>query len=165
MPIGLWDAAKTALAVKLWEQGYSAGHIARQLDNISRNAVIGKLHRMRVDSHGRNPIHTIRPKKAKHAARRNEMSTDEIEGVAVPLPEKDEPPVEYLAMENHQCRALLEERGSDGLLMCCGRTRLRNGFGCFASSYCAKHDREFMPGRYARGGFYGAFSQNDRRPD
>ena len=160
MPIAVWDAATVALTTRLWGEGYSAGHIAMQLKNISRNAILGKLYRLRVQTHGRNPIHTVRPQqKAKPTARTKRMS-DEIE-FRIEAEQPGNSPVEYLAMEEHHCRALLDERGSDGLFLCCGRTRLRNRIGGWASSYCPRHDREYSPGRYTRG-HYGALGEDDR---
>lgn len=42
-----WDERKTRLLEKLWvEDGLSAGEIAMRIPGFSRNAVIGKLHRM-----------------------------------------------------------------------------------------------------------------------
>ena len=40
-----WTDERTLLAKELWEKGISAGEIASQLGGITRNAVIGKVHR------------------------------------------------------------------------------------------------------------------------
>ena len=42
-----WDAERVAQLIKLFNDGLSASQIARQLGMKSRNAVIGKLHRLR----------------------------------------------------------------------------------------------------------------------
>lgn len=57
-------------------------------------------------------------------------------------------PVEYLQLKERHCRALLDKRGSDGLLLSCGRTRAKEN-GSYVSSYCLHHDRLYAPGRYA----------------
>ncbi|MBM3585088.1 MAG: global cell cycle regulator GcrA-like protein [Alphaproteobacteria bacterium] len=42
----MWTEEKTALLRQLWESGLSASEIAKRLGGISRNAVIGKAHRI-----------------------------------------------------------------------------------------------------------------------
>lgn len=41
-----WTDERVAEMRKLWGEGHSASYIAAQLRNVSRNAVIGKLHRI-----------------------------------------------------------------------------------------------------------------------
>jgi GcrA cell cycle regulator len=45
-----WDAERTAALTKMWLEGMSASQCARQLGGVSRNAVIGKVHRLGLDS-------------------------------------------------------------------------------------------------------------------
>ncbi|HEY4031587.1 MAG TPA: GcrA family cell cycle regulator [Caulobacteraceae bacterium] len=42
----MWTEERIALLQKLWGQGYSASQIASQLPGVTRNAVIGKIHRL-----------------------------------------------------------------------------------------------------------------------
>jgi GcrA cell cycle regulator len=42
----MWTDERVALLQRLWGQGYSASQIADQLEGVSRNAVIGKIHRL-----------------------------------------------------------------------------------------------------------------------
>jgi GcrA cell cycle regulator len=42
----MWTEERIALLQKLWGQGYSASQIASQLQGVTRNAVIGKIHRL-----------------------------------------------------------------------------------------------------------------------
>ena len=42
----MWTEERVALLQKLWGQGYSASQIAGQLEGVTRNAVIGKIHRL-----------------------------------------------------------------------------------------------------------------------
>jgi GcrA cell cycle regulator len=42
----MWTEERIALLQKLWGQGYSASQIAGQLQGVTRNAVIGKIHRL-----------------------------------------------------------------------------------------------------------------------
>lgn len=42
----MWSETRTALLRKLWAEGLSASQIAKQLGGVTRNAVIGKVHRL-----------------------------------------------------------------------------------------------------------------------
>jgi GcrA cell cycle regulator len=42
----MWTEERVALLERLWGQGFSASQIASQLQGVSRNAVIGKIHRL-----------------------------------------------------------------------------------------------------------------------
>lgn len=41
-----WTDERIALLTKLWRDGFSGSQVARQLGNVTRNAVIAKLHRL-----------------------------------------------------------------------------------------------------------------------
>jgi len=43
-----WTDERVGLLKKMWEEGMSASHIAAQLGGVSRNAVIGKVHRLKI---------------------------------------------------------------------------------------------------------------------
>lgn len=65
----MWTEERIALLQTLWGQGYSASQIAAQLPGVTRNAVIGKIHRL-----GKRPEAPVdRPRPAllaAHARRR-----------------------------------------------------------------------------------------------
>ena len=46
----MWTDETIALLRQSWESGLSASEIAKRLGNVSRNAVIGKAHRLRLPS-------------------------------------------------------------------------------------------------------------------
>ena len=50
-----WTDERTQMAVKLWREGISATLIAGRLGDISRNAVIGKCHRLGLLREPRQP--------------------------------------------------------------------------------------------------------------
>jgi len=66
----MWTEERIALLQKLWGQGYSASQIAGQLQGVTRNAVIGKIHRLgkRPDSRAARPRPSVAA--AGHAGRR-----------------------------------------------------------------------------------------------
>lgn len=45
-----WDDARVEALKKMWESGMSASEIAKELGNVTRNAVIGKVHRLGLKS-------------------------------------------------------------------------------------------------------------------
>lgn len=59
-----WTDERVELLRKLWSEGLSASQIAAQLGSVTRNAVIGKVHRLKLSSRGRATTTTARPKKA-----------------------------------------------------------------------------------------------------
>ncbi|WP_187967940.1 GcrA family cell cycle regulator [Aquibium microcysteis] len=63
-----WTDERVELLRKLWAEGLSASQIAAQLGGVSRNAVIGKVHRLKLSSRGRAAPAQARQKKPKPAA-------------------------------------------------------------------------------------------------
>jgi GcrA cell cycle regulator len=59
-----WTDERVELLKKLWAEGLSASQIANQLGGVSRNAVIGKVHRLKLSGRGRTSSAAPRPKKS-----------------------------------------------------------------------------------------------------
>lgn len=59
-----WTDERVELLKKLWAEGLSASQIATQLGGVSRNAVIGKVHRLKLSARGRASAAQPRAKKA-----------------------------------------------------------------------------------------------------
>lgn len=63
-----WNEARVATLKKLWEQGRSASQIAEEMGDVTRNAVIGKAHRLGLKSRPspirREAVSTPRPRSA-----------------------------------------------------------------------------------------------------
>lgn len=59
-----WTDERVELLRKLWAEGLSASQIAAQLGGVSRNAVIGKVHRLKLSGRGRTTAAPARQKKA-----------------------------------------------------------------------------------------------------
>ncbi|MCK9550726.1 GcrA family cell cycle regulator [Aquamicrobium sp.] len=62
-----WTDERVELLKKLWTEGLSASQIAAQLGGVSRNAVIGKVHRLKLSGRGRTTAAPARQKKASSA--------------------------------------------------------------------------------------------------
>ena len=61
---GAWTDDRVELLKKLWNDGLSASQIAAELGNVTRNAVIGKVHRLGLSGRAKSPgSATPRPRK------------------------------------------------------------------------------------------------------
>ena len=68
-----WDDERIALLTRLWTEGLSASSIASRLGGVTRNAVIGKVHRLGLSTPAPAPK-VKRPAKAADVARRRPPS-------------------------------------------------------------------------------------------
>ena len=53
-----WSDERVAILKKMWLDGNSASEIAKELGNITRNAVIGKVHRLGLSNRDTNISNT-----------------------------------------------------------------------------------------------------------
>ncbi|WP_273722455.1 GcrA family cell cycle regulator [Bartonella sp. AU18XJBT] len=58
-----WTCERVELLKKLWSEGLSASQIAAQLGGVSRNAVIGKVHRLKLPGRGKTAQGNARAQK------------------------------------------------------------------------------------------------------
>ena len=58
-----WTDERVELLRKLWADGLSASQIAAQMGGVSRNAVIGKVHRLKLSGRGKQTSSQPRVKK------------------------------------------------------------------------------------------------------
>lgn len=63
-----WTDERVALLTKLWAEGLSASQIARQLGGVTRNAVIGKVHRLKLSGRAKTTSSPNRAKKVSSTA-------------------------------------------------------------------------------------------------
>src|SRR5258708_33274892 len=55
MTVLTWTDDRVEQLKKLWEAGLSASQIAAELGNVTRNAVIGKVHRLGLSGRAKSP--------------------------------------------------------------------------------------------------------------
>ena len=152
----IWSADATALLLKLWKDGGAMTDIADAMAAagyaVSRNAIAGRLHRMK----GQDASSTVRQTPPNPSRRRKVTKPKpEFRGRAVdPTPPTRRPittsDLEALAqnegvdyLENEGCKALLPKRsGKWQLQMCCGRP-FGLDYNGSQSSYCPTHFRLF----------------------
>jgi GcrA cell cycle regulator len=67
--VGTWTDERVELLKKLWSEGFSASQIAAEMGGVTRNAVIGKVHRLGLSGRGKTgSAGTPRPRKPRPAA-------------------------------------------------------------------------------------------------
>jgi len=134
-----WTDERIAQLKKLWAEGYSASQIAYRLRGVSRNAVIGKLHRLGVG--GRQT--PSRPIRVAHI-RKPRMKKPRVPApliASTPLPPP--PPVPATALRltlmqltDQTCKCGLGDPKEAGFAFC--GLPVKEG-----SRYCAEHHARF----------------------
>ena len=111
-----WTEDRVATLSKLWADGLSASQIAKQLGGVTRNAVIGKVHRLGLSGRAKPsrpkpakvqsaPRTTPRPKPARTAAKM--ASSAKAKAASASLPVSTEPPLEAKAFKDGSYATIL----------------------------------------------------------
>jgi hypothetical protein len=161
-----WTDAEERELSAMWNvQNKTLREIAAAMPGRSHNAVAGKLHRLKTpkrDISARPAIKQVHKGGAPAMSRKPTAPT--LERAVVFVPAADLPPpidapieppvvaapvtdagVEYMQLRDGMCRAPLNGRGSDGLILSCGK---RTGYDIHGekSPYCPGHHRRFHGG-------------------
>lgn len=143
-----WTDERIATLKQLWGAGLSASQIANRLGGLTRNAVIGKAHRLGLPSRGpstkpRKKPSSSRPKHSYQDARWANGSEPRAAAptpkpVALPPPPAPEPVpaamVAFADLEPHHCRYIPGEPAGEHT-MCCGAPAV------LGKPYCEAHVR------------------------
>jgi GcrA cell cycle regulator len=149
-----WTDERVELLKKLWADGLSASQIASQLGGVTRNAVIGKVHRLNLSGRAKPASSPARPRKARpttphrpsgarsfvsgntalkihaHPAPRRVIVQVPIEDLVVPISLN----VSLLALNDQMCKWPIGDPGTEGFHFCGHRN--------FNSlPYCEYHSR------------------------
>lgn len=143
-----WTDERVSTLKKLWLDGLSASQIAKQLGGVTRNAVIGKVHRLGLSgraapSQPSRPAYrpTPRPRAAvtsSPAPRREPIARPAALPVAQSAPASmpDLPgTATVLTLGAHMCKWPIGDPGSDGFSFCGRRAAGEGGV------YCVEHAR------------------------
>ena len=130
-----WTNDKIELLKRLWDEGLTASRIAHEIGDMTRNAVIGKAHRLglsgRMQSKSKNSsISIVRKKK-------NSPYNKKIIEISTQV---DEPmnPTPFLDIKDGMCRWPLGEPGENDFKFC--------GRGTNEKVYCEQHHKmAFQP--------------------
>ncbi len=140
-----WTDERVELLKKLWQDGLSASQIAKQLGGVTRNAVIGKVHRLGLSGRAApsKPARTVfkapRPARsvtsAPSAPRRISSEPVSLHAPAPPVRYVEEAPgtATVLTLGAHMCKWPIGDPAQDNFTFC-GR---RAGDG----PYCHEHSQ------------------------
>ncbi len=145
-----WTPERTELAKTLWQDGLSASDIAMRLGGVSRNAVIGRLHRVNASPRRQtNRIKRSGDNVRRLKTRRNRLRTvadymeaarlGEAHHAAHAGPDLDVPEAERIPLvdlEHHHCRWPY----GDSPFSFCGKIKIPG------KSYCEFHVLRSLPG-------------------
>ena len=77
-----WTDERVELLKKLWQDGLSASQIAAELGGVTRNAVIGKVHRLGLSGRGQ-PTSSIKRQRRTHTSGVRRMRTMTVGNLAL----------------------------------------------------------------------------------
>src|ERR1700712_5772512 len=76
-----WTDERVELLKKLWSDGLSASQIANELGGVTRNAVIGKVHRLSLSGRAKSPSSSApRPRKARSSGHMLRVQRPQMRG-------------------------------------------------------------------------------------
>ncbi|MGA0563143.1 GcrA family cell cycle regulator [Ancylobacter sp. VNQ12] len=149
-----WTDERVELLKKLWSEGLSASQIAAELGGVTRNAVIGKVHRLGLSGRAkaiaapaprpRKPRPTASSPASRPMVQGNTALAQVIRPVMEPEPEELPDPVSnvvamaerctILDLTEFTCRWPVGEPGKSDFFYCGSRTKT-------GLPYCAFHSR------------------------
>ena len=158
-----WTEERVEQLKKLWTEGHSASQIANQLGGVTRNAVIGKVHRLGLSGRAtpsrpvKRPPRLARPKPAPQRVERPETTTPEVaapqpqQPTTLPAVAKSTEPLDPVKLANGDFASVLNIRESmckwpigdpaDPKFAFCGRK-------ADCGPYCSEHAKvAFQPAR------------------
>lgn len=168
-----WTDERVETLKKLWQEGHSASQIAKQLGGVTRNAVIGKVHRLGLSGRAApstpsrplfkpsRPARPVQPANPQVFARRPEVMTPRPAAPSVPavVTTYVEAPgtATVLTLGNRMCKWPIGDPTSDDFSFC-GR-RANDGI-----PYCTEHARvAYQPSQKKKVGTGSELSRSLRR--
>jgi len=146
-----WTDERVEILKKRWAEGLSASQIAAELGGITRNAVIGKVHRLGLSGRAKSPSSAApRPRKPRAHSQLLRMSRPSVRGNtalahAYEIDAEPEPELidniiplgqrrTLLELTEETCRWPIGDPGSADFFFCGGQTLT-------SLPYCAYHSR------------------------
>jgi GcrA cell cycle regulator len=146
-----WTDERVELLRRLWSEGLSASQIAAELGGITRNAVIGKVHRLGLSGRAKSPSSTApRPRKPRAPQHMVRIARTSMRGNTALAPQYDfeheqEPELienivpmgqrcTLLELNEDKCRWPIGDPGSTEFFFCGGKP-------AGSTPYCGYHSR------------------------
>jgi GcrA cell cycle regulator len=126
-PNSSWTDERVKALKRLWKEGVSATDVASMLGGVSRNAVIGKVHRLGLQRRKQTFVKKIYPKKITKIKSANKKREREYEAPPSPVEPKH---IDLMELSNSTCRY---PHTKDGRTTYCGHQTAEG------SSYCKHH--------------------------
>src|SRR5579884_3935164 len=134
-----WTDERVELLKKLWQDGLSASQIAKQLGGVTRNAVIGKVHRLGLSGRAApsKPARTVfkAPRPARPVVPSAPRRIAEPHPAPAPMRVIDEAPgmATVLTLGAHMCKWPIGDPALDNFTFCGRRTD--------EGPYCHEHSQ------------------------
>jgi GcrA cell cycle regulator len=128
-----WTDEKVERLSQLWKEGFSAAHIARDMGDVTRNAVIGKLDRMGLTASSGGRVARVVPRTPR-ARRKPVVPRVALEDIK-PLAADD---LSVMTVKSHHCRWPVDRPGTEGTQFC-GQPKDGPNKDGVSSAYCAAH--------------------------
>ena len=126
-----WTQDRVETLRKLWAEGLSASQIARQIGGVTRNAVIGKVHRLGLSGRSKKPlISTAAIGGAQDSARAQNQKSILAEYYETPRAQSEKTSLMHLTKE--KCRWPIGDPAAKDFHFCGGKA-LED------SPYCQEH--------------------------
>ena len=126
-----WTDERVATLTKLWADGLSASQIAAELGGVTRNAVIGKVHRLGLSGRAKTASSTTRAKRTPRSSgyARTRATSKSSSGVSVPAVNIRPEPVpdlvapepkklELVALSENTCKWPIGDPATDDFYFC-----------------------------------------------
>jgi GcrA cell cycle regulator len=119
-----WTDERVALLKKLWSEGKTAAEIAQLLGGITRNAVIGKAHRLRLSGRVSPIQQNVRPETiaVRTKASSPKIHKASVREATVPLPPVDDyipgAGVDLVELKERMCRWPMGDPKESGFKFC-----------------------------------------------
>ncbi len=84
-----WTDERVELLTKMWGEGNSASQIAKELGGVTRNAVIGKVHRLGLSNRATSSTSSKSDVKAKSAPKSSSKGKQKARKIEAPEPKSD----------------------------------------------------------------------------
>ncbi|MDI7776072.1 GcrA family cell cycle regulator [Asticcacaulis sp. EMRT-3] len=110
-----WTDERVDTLKKLWQDGHSASQIAKQLGGVTRNAVIGKVHRLGLSGRAA-PSQPTRPLYKPARPARTVAASPERTAAHAPAPRRTEPVISRPVTSNAPVTPYVESPGTATVL-------------------------------------------------
>lgn len=149
-----WSDERVEVLKKLWAEGLSASQIAKELGGVTRNAVIGKVHRLGLSGRAtpsRPPSRFVNPHRPRVAARPALRLASSTENAPTPAPIPIDPAplpngefATVLDLSEHICKWPVGDPSDDSFQFCGHKTKV-------GAPYCEAHAQmAFQPPKKRR---------------